>query len=85
MPQEAPTKNPKLLAWVDDIAELTQPDRVEWCDGSQEEYDRMFEIMLATGTAERLNEGIRKGSYLVRSDPADVARVEDRTFICSEN
>jgi len=85
MTREAPTKNPKLLAWVEEVAELTQPERIEWCDGSQEEYDRMFEIMLATGTAERLNENIRKNSFLVRSDPADVARVEDRTFICSEN
>ncbi|HEB91843.1 MAG TPA: phosphoenolpyruvate carboxykinase (GTP), partial [Deltaproteobacteria bacterium] len=84
MPTDAPTQNPDLLAWVDEIAELTRPDAVEWCDGSQAEYDRMFEHMLATGTAERLNEKIRPNSYLVRSDPADVARVEDRTFICSE-
>lgn len=81
----APTKNPKLLAWVDQIAQLTQPSGIEWCDGSQAEYDRMFEIMLSTGTAERLNQENRPGSYLVLSDPADVARVEDRTFICSEN
>jgi phosphoenolpyruvate carboxykinase (GTP) len=84
MPLEAPTKNPSLLAWVDAIAKLTQPDQIEWCDGSQEEYDRMFELMLATGTAERLNDAKRPNSYLVQSDPADVARVEDRTFICSE-
>ncbi|MFP6655413.1 MAG: phosphoenolpyruvate carboxykinase (GTP) [Myxococcota bacterium] len=84
MPVEAPTKNINLLAWVDEVAALTQPDQIEWCDGSQGEYDRMFEIMLKTGTAERLNESIRPNSFLVRSDPADVARVEDRTFICSE-
>jgi phosphoenolpyruvate carboxykinase (GTP) len=84
MSLEAPTKNMKLLAWVDEVAALTQPDQIEWCDGSQGEYDRMFEIMLKTGTAERLNESIRPNSFLVRSDPADVARVEDRTFICSE-
>jgi phosphoenolpyruvate carboxykinase (GTP) len=84
MALEAPTKNPGLLAWVDEIAKLTQPNQIEWCDGSQEEYDRMFEIMLETGTAERLNESIRPNSFLVRSDPADVARVEDRTFICSD-
>ena len=84
MPIEAPTQNPDLLAWVDEIAELTEPDEIRWCDGSQGEYDRMFEIMLETGTAERLNEKIRPNSYLIRSDPADVARVEDRTFICSE-
>ncbi len=79
-----PTKNSGLLAWVDEVAKLTQPDKIEWCDGSQVEYDRMFEIMLSTGTAERLNESIRPNSFLVRSDPADVARVEDRTYICSE-
>ena len=79
-----PTHNAKLIAWVDQIAELTQPDAIEWCDGSQAEYDRMFEIMLSTGTAERLNDAKRPGSYLVQSDPADVARVEDRTFICCE-
>ena len=79
-----PTKNSSLRSWVDEVAKLTQPDQIEWCDGSQDEYDRMFEIMLKTGTAERLNESIRPNSFLVRSDPADVARVEDRTYICSE-
>ena len=69
---------------MEEIAALTQPDTIEWCDGSQAEYDRMFQLMLASGTAERLNADKRPGSYLVLSDPADVARVEDRTFICSE-
>jgi phosphoenolpyruvate carboxykinase (GTP) len=78
----APTKNQRLLDWVAEIAELTQPDAIAWCDGSQDEYDRMFEIMLSTGTAERLNDSLRPNSYLVQSDPADVARVEDRTYIC---
>ena len=77
-----PTTHQKLLAWVDEVAALTQPDTIHWCDGSQAEYDRMFELMLASGTAQRLEK--RPGSYLVLSDPADVARVEDRTFICSE-
>jgi len=81
---DAPTRNAKLLRWVDEVAALTQPAAVHWCDGSQAEYDRMFELMLATGTAERLAPSKRPGSYLVLSDPADVARVEDRTFICSE-
>ncbi|MEZ4333248.1 MAG: phosphoenolpyruvate carboxykinase (GTP) [Myxococcota bacterium] len=83
MPEHAPTKHPRLLAWVEQVRRLTQPDEVVWCDGSQAEYDRMFERMLATGTAERLDPKRRPGSYLVLSDPADVARVEDRTFICS--
>jgi phosphoenolpyruvate carboxykinase (GTP) len=85
MPEERPTRHARLLAWVDEIADLVRPDRIEWCDGSRDEADRMFEQMQRTGTAERLNEDRRKNSYLVRSDPADVARVEDRTFICSEH
>ncbi|MBW2241098.1 MAG: phosphoenolpyruvate carboxykinase (GTP) [Deltaproteobacteria bacterium] len=84
MSSDAPTSNARLLAWVDEIAALTQPDSVRWCDGSQAEYDEMFELMLASGTAERLDDAKRPGSYLVLSDPADVARVEDRTYICCE-
>jgi phosphoenolpyruvate carboxykinase (GTP) len=80
----APTRNRKLVRWVEEVAALTQPAAIHWCDGSQDEYDRMFERMLATGTAVRLDPKKRPGSYLVLSDPADVARVEDRTFICSE-
>jgi phosphoenolpyruvate carboxykinase (GTP) len=84
MTTNAPTQNARLLAWVDEIAALTQPDDVRWCDGSQEEYDEMFELLIKSGTAQRLPDAKRKGSYLVLSDPADVARVEDRTFICCE-
>jgi phosphoenolpyruvate carboxykinase (GTP) len=80
----APTRNAKLHRFVEEVAALTTPDAIHWCDGSQAEYDRMFELMLATGTAQRLDPAKRPGSYLVLSDPADVARVEDRTFICSE-
>jgi phosphoenolpyruvate carboxykinase (GTP) len=79
----APTRNAKLLAWIEKMAALTQPDAIHWCDGSEAEYDRMFERMLASGTAQQLNPAKRPNSYLVLSDPADVARVEDRTFVCS--
>ena len=80
----APTKHAKLVAWVREIAQLTKPDRVEWADGSEEEWQRLTQLLVDNGTFLKLDEAKRPNSFYAKSDPTDVARVEDRTFICSE-
>ncbi|MGA9858063.1 MAG: phosphoenolpyruvate carboxykinase (GTP) [Solirubrobacteraceae bacterium] len=82
--RQATTEHAGLQAWVDEVASLTQPDAIHWCDGSAEEYDQLAQTLIDAGTFERLSDAKRPNSYLALSDPADVARVEDRTFICSE-
>ena len=78
------TQNEKLVSWVEKMAELCQPDSVHWCDGSKEENDALCDLLVKKGTFIKLNEKKRPNSYLARSNPSDVARVESRTFICSE-
>ncbi|HTF06897.1 MAG TPA: phosphoenolpyruvate carboxykinase (GTP) [Asanoa sp.] len=80
---ETPTSHPRLLAWVNEVAELTRPDQVVWVDGSEEEWTRLTGELVEAGTLARLNDTKRPNSFWARTDPTDVARVEERTFICS--
>src|SRR4029079_19129232 len=79
------TDNRRLLDWVDGWAAILQPASIHWCDGSAEEYDRLAQELVASGTFTRLSDAKKPNSYWAHSDPADVARVENRTFICSEH
>ncbi|MCU1564065.1 MAG: phosphoenolpyruvate carboxykinase, partial [Arthrobacter sp.] len=83
--EQAPTTHAGLLAWVEEVAELTRPDRIHWVDGSEEENARLTDELVAAGTLTRLNEKLFPNSFAAFSDPADVARVEEQTFICSKN
>src|ERR1700754_1265286 len=80
---DAATSPPRLLAWVREIAELTQPDRIQWCDGSDEEWAALTDELVDAGTLVRLNDERKPNSFWAKTDPTDVARVEERTYICS--
>ncbi len=84
VPDRVPTSDIQLTGWVNEVAELTKPDHITWCDGSYPEWERLTNLLVEQGTFTRLNPQIRPNSFHCVSDPSDVARVEDRTFICSE-
>ena len=79
----APTRHARLLRWVEEMARLAKPDDIIWCDGSPDEWTRLTNLLVSSGSLIRLNPDIRPNSFLARSAPSDVARVEERTFICS--
>ncbi|HET6699371.1 MAG TPA: phosphoenolpyruvate carboxykinase, partial [Nocardioidaceae bacterium] len=81
--EPAPTTHQGILSWVNEVAELTTPDAVHWCTGSDEEWTRLTDALVEAGTFVRLDQKIKPNSFWARTDPTDVARVEDRTFICS--
>src|SRR5262245_22900941 len=78
------SSNKTVLAWVEQMGRLCQPERIFWCDGSEQEAETLYDLMVGSATLTRLNGAVRPGCYLARSHPSDVARVEDRTFICAK-
>ncbi|NNN20942.1 MAG: phosphoenolpyruvate carboxykinase, partial [Acidimicrobiales bacterium] len=83
MTLEPPTENRKLIDWVEEVAALCEPDQIYWCDGTSQEYDKLCNLLVEAGTFTKLSDAKRPNSYWARSDAADVARVEERTYICS--
>src|ERR1700733_6014584 len=81
---EKNTQHSKLISWVEEMAALCQPEKIHWCDGSEQENQALCDLMVKSGTFIKLNEKLRPNSFLSRSHPSDVARVEDRTFICAK-
>src|ERR1700733_2948476 len=83
VPQQSPTAHSRVRSWIDEVAALTTPDRIVWCDGSEAEWTGLTDALVDSGALVRLDEAKKPNSFWARTDPGDVARVEERTFICS--